>query len=136
MAAPIVADTVRPEQHFLDLTIEEVLTNAVGFPKIEEPWGSMYVDALREGRFGDAVWARYHMMVETVDDVIIGDEVNPSVTVLESIKEDAAGYSSDAELYAEAVAFYSNTSEADGHKDIVDLIISYGKGIEVEKGKL
>lgn len=136
MAVAIVADTVRPEQHFLDLTIEEVLTNAVGYPKLEEPWASMYVDALREGRFGDAVWARYHMMVETVDDVIVGDGVNPSITVLESIREDAAGYSKDAVLYAEAVAFYSNTSENDGHKDIVDLIISYGKGGEAEKGKL
>ena len=73
------------------------------------------------------------MMVATVDEVIIGDEVTPSITVLESIKEDAAGYSSDAEFYAEAAAFYSTTSKADGHKDTVDLIISHGKATQADQ---
>lgn len=92
MAAQVVADNVRPEQHFLDLTIQEVLTNTAGTPAIVEPWGGMYVEALREGRFGDAVWARYHMLVDTVDDIILGDGVNPDISVLESIKEDAVGW--------------------------------------------
>lgn len=48
------------EQLFPDLSIRDVLNENAGMQAVE-PWDSMYVDAIRDGRFGDAIWARYHI---------------------------------------------------------------------------
>lgn len=49
------------EQLFLDISVYDVVNKTEGIPTYE-PWASDYVSAIRENRFGDAVWARYHMM--------------------------------------------------------------------------
>ncbi|RSL74960.1 hypothetical protein CEP52_017886, partial [Fusarium oligoseptatum] len=48
------------EPLFLEFSIQEVLTNNSWIPVVE-PWASQYVSAVRDGRYGDAVWARYHI---------------------------------------------------------------------------
>lgn len=50
---------VKPPKHyleplFLDLTVEEVATNTAWL-QVVEPWATMYVDAVNDGRYGDAV---------------------------------------------------------------------------------
>jgi hypothetical protein len=79
----------------------------------------MYINAIHEGRFGDAIWARYHITGDVIDGVIDG-----RLTVLESIEEDAVGYKTTApEEYADAVSFYrGRVSSSDGRVDVVDII--------------
>lgn len=116
-----IPETKPVEQLFLDLPIQDVLSNTAGMPVVE-PWASMYVDGIRDGRYGDAVWARYHITGD-------GDEENGigagsgNKTALETIKEDALEYrENDPEEYAKALAFYAKTSSADGHADVVEII--------------
>ncbi|CAG7562043.1 unnamed protein product [Fusarium equiseti] len=73
------------EQLFLDVSIYSVVNSVDGIPSIE-PWASQYVAALQERRFGDAIWARYHMMGEVENG--IGADTN--LTVRQSIEEDVA----------------------------------------------
>ncbi|KAM6514102.1 hypothetical protein FALCPG4_015265 [Fusarium falciforme] len=83
----------------------------------------MYIQAIRVGRYGDAVWARYHIEGD-VHDGIIGDT---NMTVLEMIEEDATEYKVNApEQYAEALAFYEKTSSADEHANVTDIISRVG----------
>ncbi|KAJ6144907.1 hypothetical protein N7470_008802 [Penicillium chermesinum] len=114
------------EQLFLDFTTDEVSQNATnGFPLVE-PWASEYVAAIHEGRFGDAVWARYHIAGDVNPQTGIIENTN--LTVLQSIEEDALGYrTSDPDLYADALHFYGNTSRADSHTDIIDLFTTIGQ---------
>ncbi|KAI3140910.1 hypothetical protein CBS147325_6201 [Penicillium roqueforti] len=108
------------EQLFLDFTIDEVVQNDTREFPIVEPWASEYVNATQEGRFGDAVWARYHISGDVDSSTGIIEGTN--LTVLQSIEEDALGYrSSEPELYANALLFYGNTSKTDSHTDIIDL---------------
>ncbi|KAJ5246635.1 hypothetical protein N7468_001618 [Penicillium chermesinum] len=96
------------EQLFLDFTTDE------------------YVAAIHEGRFGDAVWARYHIAGDVNPQTGIIENTN--LTVLQSIEEDALGYrTSDPDLYADALHFYGNTSRADSHTDIIDLFTTIGQ---------
>ncbi|KAL2808837.1 hypothetical protein BJX63DRAFT_407676 [Aspergillus granulosus] len=110
--------TTLVEQLFLDLPIQQVLHDTT----FVEPWKSMYVDAIRDGRFGDAVWARYHIYGDVV--IIPGvDDPAYNMTTIEVIKEDALGYRVNApEEYFKALAFYSTTSAADGHTDVIEVI--------------
>ncbi|KAF4981626.1 hypothetical protein FDECE_17655 [Fusarium decemcellulare] len=106
------------EQLFLDYSVHDVVNDAIGMPVIE-PWASEYVAALQEKRYGDAVWARYHILGE-VKNGVIG---TTNQTVLESITEDAMGYKANApEQYAEAVSFYANSSSKDTHTDVLNVI--------------
>ncbi|CEN61077.1 hypothetical protein ASPCAL07743 [Aspergillus calidoustus] len=114
-----ISPTSLVEQLFLDLSIQEVLTDTTNFV---EPWKGMYIDAINDGRYGDAIWARYH---------IYGDPepmpcaCNPAsqMTAMEQIKEDALAYRvNDPDIYFEALLFYATTSAADGHVDVIEVI--------------
>lgn len=108
------------EQLFLDISIYSVVNSVDGIPTIE-PWASQYVAALQERRFGDAIWARYHMMGE-VENGIVGDT---NLTVPQSIEEDAVGYKTYApEQFAQALSIYANTSSEDTKPDILELILN------------
>lgn len=50
-----------PKQLFLDLRIEDVFDNTTRDSELLEPWASDYVESIRQKRYGDAIWARYHM---------------------------------------------------------------------------
>ncbi|KAI2730449.1 hypothetical protein CBS147332_2301 [Penicillium roqueforti] len=119
-----ISETELVEQLFLDFTVQEVLQKDTrGFP-IVEPWASEYVNAIRERRFGDAVWARYHIDGGVHDGII--EDTNK--TVLQMIEEDALGYRvGDPDLYAEALSsVYERTSASDGHRDVIDLLTRIG----------
>ncbi|KAJ5734963.1 uncharacterized protein N7483_000088 [Penicillium malachiteum] len=115
-----------PEELFLDLTINDVLDNAADMGLVE-PWASMYVSAIREKRYGDAIWARYHILgdvQEGEDGYIEGTEM----TVHDRIEMDAAQKRvDDPDMYAECLEFYEDTSEADGHPEIAELITLIGE---------
>ncbi|PNP76531.1 hypothetical protein FNYG_09950 [Fusarium nygamai] len=106
------------EQLFLDIPISQVLHPTAGTP-VFEPWASSYVNSIRESRFGDAIWARYQMLGQTVNGLCRGK------TIVERITEDAMGYKKySSEFYAEAVAFYrANNSSFDGHPEIIEIIL-------------
>ncbi|KAJ4258849.1 hypothetical protein NW762_007936 [Fusarium torreyae] len=105
------------EQLFLDLSVKEVVQRFDGL-QLVEPWASLYVDAIHDSRFGDAVWARYHIFGEVVDGLYEGK------TILERITEDAMGYKKYApEQYAEAVSFYRGASSTDVHTDVIEVIL-------------
>ncbi|RSL74961.1 hypothetical protein CEP52_017885, partial [Fusarium oligoseptatum] len=59
-AAASTGESEAIEPLFLEFSIQEVLTNNSWIPVVE-PWASQYVSAVRDGRYGDAVWARYHI---------------------------------------------------------------------------
>ncbi|KAJ5949990.1 hypothetical protein N7454_001574 [Penicillium verhagenii] len=112
------------EQLFLDYSIQDVLEKRGGLQPAE-PWASIYLDAIRNGRFGDAIWARYHLHGD-VENGIVGGSNN--MTVLELIKEDALSYwESEPEEYLKALDLYSNTSMADGHTNVLEVIRSVKK---------
>ncbi|KAM6508128.1 hypothetical protein FALCPG4_018015 [Fusarium falciforme] len=119
VAAASARESEAIEPLFLEFSIQEVLANTSWIPVVE-PWASQYVSAIRDGRYGDAVWARYHIAGD-VHNGIVGGTTNK--TVLQSIEEDALGYKiNDPEDYAKAQAFYAQTSDHDGHKDIIQTL--------------
>lgn len=125
-----VDETELPEQLFLDLSIQGVLNSPAGM-ELFEPWATEYVDAIREGRFGDAIWARYHISGD-VENGIVGDT---NLTVLQSIEEDAEGYKANApEQYTEALSFYANTSNLDEHVDVMEVIWRIGSTPDPSSG--
>ncbi|KAJ5992990.1 hypothetical protein N7451_008714 [Penicillium sp. IBT 35674x] len=107
------------EPLFLDYPIQAVLNKCKRY-EVVEPWGSLYVNAIREKRFGDAIWARYHICGDVENGLVGGSD---NMTVLDVIKEDALGYRvGDPEGYAEALLFYAKSSSADGHADVLELL--------------
>lgn len=107
------------EQLFLDLPIQDVLNKNAGMLVIE-PWASIYVDAIRDRRFVDAVRARYHISGDLENE--IAEDPN-NMTVLDVIKVDALEYRvNEPEEYAKALSFYAKTSSADGHADVIETI--------------
>lgn len=62
-------ETEPVEQLFLDLPIQDILNNNAGM-QIKEPCSSIYVKAIRDGRFGDAVWAHYHISGDVVYGIV------------------------------------------------------------------
>ncbi|KAK7420795.1 hypothetical protein QQX98_002599 [Neonectria punicea] len=115
-----ISYTTLVEQLFLDLALNDVINKTPGIP-VAEPWATMYVDSILDSRFGDAVWARYHIFGNVHNNIVDG---SPNLTVLESIKEDAIGYRVHAsEEYFEARPFYEKTSSADGHPDVIEIIL-------------
>ncbi|KAF4334798.1 hypothetical protein FBEOM_11365 [Fusarium beomiforme] len=109
------------EELFLDISILEVLTQTM--VTFIEPWKTMYIDSIREKRYGDAIWARYCIEGGVENGVIIGQGPNPDVTVLDSIKEDAIeAKMSEPGLYAKALELYGKTSSEDGHPEVIKII--------------
>ncbi|KAG4258034.1 hypothetical protein FPRO03_02989 [Fusarium proliferatum] len=96
-------ETSPVEQLFLDRSIHDVLTRK--WPAVE-PWATMYVDAIREQRYGDAVWARYHIEGNVENGVIISPSPSDNMPVLDSIREDAEeAKMNEPESYAKALQF-------------------------------
>ncbi|PLB55813.1 hypothetical protein P170DRAFT_433293 [Aspergillus steynii IBT 23096] len=97
-----INETTLPEQLFLDFSIHKILHNDTnGFP-ITGPWSTEYVASIRTHRYGDAVWARYHIAGDVDSSTGLIEGTNQ--TVLEMIEEDALGYrAGDPDLYAEAL---------------------------------
>ncbi|KAI8710767.1 hypothetical protein NCS52_01536500 [Fusarium sp. LHS14.1] len=119
-SAASTGESVAIEPLFLEFSIQEVLNNNSWIPVVE-PWASQYVSAVRDGRYGDAVWARYHIAGD-VHNGIVGGTTN--MTVLQSIEEDALEYKmNDPEGYAEAQAFYARINDHDGHKEVIQIIL-------------
>ncbi|KAJ5426968.1 hypothetical protein N7465_002038 [Penicillium sp. CMV-2018d] len=117
----ILPETEPVEQLFLDLPIQEVLNNDAGL-QIKEPWSSLYVKAIRDGRFGDAVWARYHISGDVVNGIVSG---SGGKTVLQIIREDAVEYRvNEKKEFAKAISFYAKTSSEDGHADLIEAIMN------------
>ncbi|KAL4723828.1 hypothetical protein ACLX1H_009472 [Fusarium chlamydosporum] len=112
-----LSDSEPPEGLFLDISVQRVLHD-LEMPAVE-PWATSYIDAIHGGRFGDAIWARYHIYGNVIDGMI------EKLTVLESITEDAMGYKKFApEEYAAAVAFYKHTMNcADKHPEVIEIIL-------------
>lgn len=88
--------------------------------QVEEPWGRLYINAIHEGRFGDAIWARYHMLGDVEDGKVEGEDM----TVAESIKQDAIGYKQhDRKDFDKAVSFYKeHMNSGDGHPEVLEII--------------
>ncbi|KAJ5100456.1 hypothetical protein N7456_006508 [Penicillium angulare] len=111
------------EPLFLDLTIEGVLNRDAGM-LVKEPWASMYVSAIRDGRYGDAVWARYHIS----GDVVNGRIGGTNKTVIQMIAEDAREYRvDDPNDFDEALSFYAGSSSTDGHPDVIQVLRNVAK---------
>ncbi|KAF4450014.1 hypothetical protein F53441_6798 [Fusarium austroafricanum] len=109
------------EDIFLDISIHQVYNPIAG--TYVEPWKSMYVDSIRERRYGDAIWARVCIEGEVEDGIIRSIGPNNDMTVLDDIKDTALeAKSGDPEWYREAIQFYKNTSSKDGHPEIIELI--------------
>jgi hypothetical protein len=113
--------TALVEQLFLDFSIQDVLSDTRRFV---EPWKTMYVDAIQDGRYGDAIWARYHIYGDPEPMPCDCGHIHASrKTVMEEIKEDALGYRvNNPEEYFQALDFYAGTSDADGHADVIEVI--------------
>lgn len=106
------------EPLFLDIPINRVLNDTDDLGLVE-PWASRYVAAIHEKRFGDALWARYHIFGEVANGTI-GDT---NLTVLGSIEEDAMEYKANVpEDFSHALSIYANTSSDDTHTEILDLL--------------
>ncbi|KAH6988084.1 hypothetical protein BKA56DRAFT_286079 [Ilyonectria sp. MPI-CAGE-AT-0026] len=139
MKVPIFSYTTLVEQLFLDVTLDDAINKPAGTPVVE-PWATMYVDAILESRFGDAVWARYHIFGDLVNGLVDG-----RLTVLESIKEDAIGYRVGyPDIYFDTLPFYRNTNSTDGHPEVIQIILdaasvdvsAYPSDTEIEECRL
>ncbi|PNP79420.1 hypothetical protein FNYG_07255 [Fusarium nygamai] len=118
-------ETAPVEQLFLDRSIHDVLTRK--WPAVD-PWATIYVDAIREQRYGDAVWARYHIEGNVEDGVIISPSPSDNMPVLESIREDVVeAKMNEPEFYAKALQFYAKTSPSDGHPEVIKIIFEADK---------
>ncbi|KAF5556099.1 hypothetical protein FNAPI_5890 [Fusarium napiforme] len=109
------------EELFLDISIHEVLTQTM--VTFVEPWKTMYIDSIREQRYGDAIWARYCIEGGVENGVIIGEGPNPDITVLDQIREDAVeAKTNEPGLWAEALELYRMSSSTDGHPEVLKII--------------
>ncbi|KAH7229617.1 hypothetical protein BKA60DRAFT_552124 [Fusarium oxysporum] len=111
-------DTETPEYLFLDIHMKQVLEQD-GI-QVEEPWGRLYINAIHEGRFEDAIWGRYHMLGDVEDGKVEGEDM----IMAESIKQDAIGYKQhDREDFDKAVSFYKeHMNSGDGHPEVLEII--------------
>lgn len=127
MQDPLPKQEPLPEQLFLDYRISDVLDECIRIPRVE-PWASEYCTAITEKRYGDAIWARYHMSDNAFDGVItyLGELDDGScgeykINIYDEIMEDAYGYAlSNPDIYREAMEFYSNLSPQDSRRDILE----------------
>jgi hypothetical protein len=56
-----VSSTKLVEQLFLDFSLPAVHQHDTNGFLIVEPWASEYLSGIRDRRYGDAVWDRYHI---------------------------------------------------------------------------
>ncbi|KAF9769527.1 hypothetical protein IL306_013051 [Fusarium sp. DS 682] len=104
---------------FLDMPISDVLAAPPEWGLVE-PWASDYVAALQEERYGDAIWARYHMFGDTSNGTYLD---YPGWTVREALEEEAIGYRlHDRENWKYALTVYAKSSKNDTRSDILDLM--------------
>ncbi|KAE8149527.1 hypothetical protein BDV25DRAFT_125337 [Aspergillus avenaceus] len=124
MSIPSNATSILPEQLFLDLHIQDVTDKTTGI-SVVEPWATKYTESIREKRYGDAIWARYHIGGDV--EGIAGSSMN--MTVLDMIAEDAREYRlNDPTLYSEALSLYAQTSSEDSHAaDVLALVRRIGE---------
>ncbi|KKK21244.1 hypothetical protein P175DRAFT_0497885 [Aspergillus ochraceoroseus IBT 24754] len=131
----LATNSTLPEQLFLDLRIQDVFDNTTGMNHVE-PWATKYIESLRAQRYGDAIWARYHISGDVEDGIVDGSS---NMTVLEVIADDAREYRvNEPELYTEALSFYTQTSSEDSHAtDVLALLQRIGEEdvTELEKRK-
>ncbi|KAE8384149.1 hypothetical protein ETB97_002403 [Aspergillus alliaceus] len=115
-----------PEQLFLDLNFQDIFGNTNQTSQFVEPWASAYVKSIREKRYGDAIWARYHIYGDVEDGIVGGSD---NMTVLESIEEDAVEYRLNVpELYTDALSFYAQSISLDTHaSDVLEMLRRLGE---------
>lgn len=122
-----------PEQLFLDLPVADVM-NKTARIRMVEPWASRYCIAISEKRYGDAIYARYHIDGRAKDGIYTdlrdnGDRpyVLHETSVYDMIMEDAQGYAQGSpELYRDALLFYSKASLNDNRRDIIEGLFKLG----------
>ncbi|KAM0549560.1 hypothetical protein ACHAPJ_009376 [Fusarium lateritium] len=114
-----LSDAQPVEILFLDIPVSDVVQRAE-YMQLVEPWATLYVDAIHEERFGDAIWARYHMFGGIEDGKLEGS----GMTVVESITQDAVAYKQhNLEDYEKTVSvFQESSSQSDGHSDILEIV--------------
>ncbi|KAJ5358450.1 uncharacterized protein N7496_010863 [Penicillium cataractarum] len=79
----------------------------------------MYVNSIRDGRFGDAVWVRYHIYGD-VENGMVGGSNN--MTILDVRNEDALSYRVHSlEESFKALLFHAKASSADGPADVIEV---------------
>jgi hypothetical protein len=124
-------DSSLPEQLFLDLHVSDVL--AIRLPRVE-PFESQYCTAITEERYGDAIYARYHIDGQAKDGIYTdlrdngGDSfILHETSVFDMIMEDARSYAEGyPDLYRDALLFYSSTSPNDTRRDIIEGLFKIG----------
>ncbi|TXC10546.1 hypothetical protein FocTR4_00005957, partial [Fusarium oxysporum f. sp. cubense] len=110
-----------PETLSLDISVQRVFAGTG--PDPVEPWATSYVNAVRDGRFGDAIWARYHIFGNVVD-----GKSEYGSTVIDNVEEEAVRYKKRAcREWANTVAFYKETSSADIHPEVIEIILQVDK---------
>ncbi|KAJ5638669.1 hypothetical protein N7528_001059 [Penicillium herquei] len=122
-----------PEHLFLDYRVSDLLDMTKRMPRVE-PWTSLYCVAITEKRYGDALWARYHMNPGAKDGVITdthgmgncGCEGRVTL-VYDEIMMDAKGYAEGSpDHYRKALLLYSSTSPSDSHQEIIKGLFEVG----------
>jgi hypothetical protein len=107
-----------PEQLFLDISPANILSGNSG-ARTSEPWATSYRNAVAERRYGDAIYLRYCIDGRSKDSNFHGT----NHTVQEEILVDARNYYlGNPEIYAEALAFYSDNSDEDTRPEIIEAI--------------
>ncbi|KAJ5786402.1 uncharacterized protein N7503_011614 [Penicillium pulvis] len=125
-----------PEQLFLDFRVSDVLDKTIRLPRVE-PWASQYCTAISEKRYGDAIYARYHMDGQSKDGVHIdlcgcGKGKPHKTLVFDIIMEDARDYAQGSpDLYRDALLFYSTTSPNDNRRDIIQELFKIGDWMNI-----
>ncbi|KAJ5100993.1 hypothetical protein N7456_007045 [Penicillium angulare] len=120
-------ESLLPEQLFLDLPVADVM-NRTARIRMVEPWASRYCKAISEKRYGDAIYARYHIDGRAKDGIYTDLRDNGDgpfelheTSVYDMIMEDAREYAEGClEHYRNALLFYSKTSPNDSRQDIIE----------------
>ncbi|KAM0544210.1 hypothetical protein ACHAPJ_011961, partial [Fusarium lateritium] len=106
--------------YFLDISIHDVLIQRLPFVK---PWATMYVNLIREQRYGDAIWARYLIFRGMEGGIITEEWSNPDITVLDNLRENTIkAKTNEPGFYVRALEFYAKTNSTDGHAELIKII--------------
>ncbi|KAJ5108679.1 hypothetical protein N7456_005354 [Penicillium angulare] len=121
-----------PEQLFLDLRVAEVINRTTRI-RMVEPWASRYCIAISETRYGDAIYARYHIDgkakngictdLRATGDTFESYEINVYDMIMEDAREAAEGC---PEIFRDALLFYSRSSPNDNRRDIIEGLFKIG----------
>ncbi|KAJ5998613.1 hypothetical protein N7451_006423 [Penicillium sp. IBT 35674x] len=128
-----------PEPLFLEFRISDVLDSNKRTPRAE-PWISRYCTAISEKRYGDAIFARYHMDGRAKDGIYTDTRDDScetyQISVFDLIMKDAREFARDCpDLYQKALKLYSTTSPNDAHLDIIERLnqINVGFGSVIDR---